>query len=175
MACFLLAMTSNVASALRGATSKDVQTNTGLKGINLYAAIAIISTALLLPVSLLAEGRHIVPGLRAAPALLAEHGILLFGRFDVGFVGYLVVCSLFYHFYNQTAYMALADLTPLSHSIANTVKRVIIIVASLVIFRNPITTQGAVSAAVAVGGTFLYSLAQQHDAKVKAAAAQKAA
>lgn len=165
MACFVLAMISNVASALRGATSKDVQRDIGLAGINLYAAIAIVSTVLLLPTSLLLEGKYLIPALKAAPALLEEHGILLFGAFNVGFVGYLVVCSLFYHFYNQTSYQALADLTPLSHSIANTIKRVVIIVSSLIIFRNPITTQGMVSAAVAVGGTLLYSLAQQHQAK----------
>lgn len=165
MACFLLAMTSNVASALRGATSKNLKQDTGLEGINLYAAIAIVSTILLLPLSLLAEGRHLIPALKAAPALLEKHEILLFGTWHVSFVAYLVICSLFYHFYNQTSFQALADLTPLSHSIANTVKRVVIIVASLLVFRNPITTQGKVSAAVAVGGTLLYSLVQQHEAK----------
>ena len=164
MACLLLAMTSNIASALRGATSKNIQRDTGLAGINLYAAIAMISTVLLLPVSLLAEGRHLIPALKAAPALMQKHGVLLFGN-TVSFMSYLVICSLFYHFYNQTSYQALADLSPLSHSIANTVKRVVIIVASLLVFRNPITTQGIVSAAVSVGGTFLYSLAQQYEAK----------
>lgn len=168
MACFLLAMTSNVASALRGATSKNLQEDIGLAGVNLYGAIAIVSTVLLLPVSLLAEGKHIFPALKAAPALLEQNGILLFGTWNVGFVAYLVVCSLFYHFYNQTSYIALSDLTPLSHSIANTVKRVIIIVASLLVFRNPISTQGVVSAAVSVGGTLLYSLAQQHASRAEA-------
>jgi len=165
MASFVLAMTSNVASALRGATSKDVQRDLGLAGVNLYAAIAIVSAVLLLPVSLLLEGRDLIPALESAPTLLEEQGILLFGTWRVGFTSYLTVCALFYHFYNQTSYLALADLTPLSHSIANTLKRVVIIVASLVVFRNPITTQGAVSAAVAVGGTLLYSLAQQLEAK----------
>ncbi|KAL7542297.1 hypothetical protein ACHAWF_007137 [Thalassiosira exigua] len=167
MASFLLAMTSNIASALRGGTSKDVQSRLGLKGVNLYAAIAIVSTVLLLPVSLAMEGQHLIPALKAAPALLKENGILLFGTWNVGFMAYLIIGSLFYHFYNQTSYVALADLTPLSHSIANTVKRVVIIVASLVVFRNPITTQGAVFAAVAIGGTLLYSLAQQREAATK--------
>merc|ERR1711966_579787 len=103
----------------------------------------MISTVLLLPVSLLAEGRHLIPALKAAPALMQKHGVLLFGN-TVSFMSYLVICSLFYHFYNQTSYQALADLSPLSH---------------------PIATQGIVSAAVSVGGTFLYSLAQQYEAK----------
>ena len=58
MAAFLCAMsmTSNVTSALRAATSKDLQADTGLKGINLYGGIAIVSGIMLLPLSLLVEG-----------------------------------------------------------------------------------------------------------------------
>ena len=59
----------------------------------------------------------------------------------MGFLAYLVVCSLPYHFYHQTSYRALANLAPLSHSTINTVQRVMIIVAALAMFRNPITLQ----------------------------------
>ena len=57
------------------------------------------------------------------------------------------------------------ELTPLSHSIANTVKRVVIIVASVVVLKNTITMQGWIAALVAVGGVFLYSLAQMAEKK----------
>jgi solute carrier family 35 protein E1 len=91
----------------------------------------------------------------------------------VPFIVYLTVGSMFYHLYNQTAYQALAELSPLSHSVANTVKRVVIIIASIAVFRNPISTQGAVAAAIAIAGTCLYSIAQQKakDDAAKAAAA----
>ena len=56
MAAFLCAMTSNIASALRGVTSKDLQTETGLAGINLYGGIAIVSGIMQLPLSLIMEG-----------------------------------------------------------------------------------------------------------------------
>ena len=158
---FLLAMTSNVACALRGVTSKNVQNEIGLSGINLYAGIAIVSSILLLPLALLVEGAHLGTAFAAAPALLQGKGILLFGMFPVGFLAYLFVGSMFYHLYNQTSYQALADLSPLSHSVANTVKRVVIIIASVAVFRNPMTPAGAISAAVAIAGTCLYSIAQQ--------------
>jgi solute carrier family 35 protein E1 len=57
--------------------------------------------------------------------------------------------------------------------VANTVKRVVIIIASVAVFRNPMTPAGAISAAVAIAGTCLYSIAQQK-AKEDAAKAAKA-
>ena len=82
-----------------------------------------------------------------------------------GFPIFLTVGSVLYHTYNQTSYQALAELSPLSHSIANTVKRVVIIVASVVVLKNTITMQGWIAALVAVGGVFLYSLAQMAEKK----------
>ena len=176
MAAFLCAMTSNIASALRGVTSKDLQETTGLSGINLYGGIAIVSGIMQLPMSLIAEGALMPGALAAAPALMAENGITLFGL-QAGFLAYLVISSMFYHLYNQTSYQALGELSPLSHSVANTVKRVVIILASVAVFRNPITPLGQASAAVAIAGTFLYTLAsnkQKRDAALAAAAAAEA-
>ena len=151
-------------------TSVSPWTKVGLKGINLYAGIAIVSSILLLPLALLVEGSSLGAAFAAAPAVLSSKGILLFGMFSVGFPMYLFVGSMFYHLYNQTSYQALADLSPLSHSVANTVKRVVIILASVAVFRNPITPAGMVAAAVAILGTCLYSVVQQNDKKKAALA-----
>jgi solute carrier family 35 protein E1 len=129
-----------------------------------------------LPMSLIAEGAQMPAALAAAPALMAEKGITLFGL-QAGFLAYLVTGSMFYHLYNQTSYQALGELSPLSHSVANTVKRVVIILASVAVFKNPITPLGQASAAVAIAGTFLYTLAsnkQKKDAAAAAAAAKEA-
>ena len=176
LAAFLCAMTSNIASALRGVTSKDLQETTGLSGINLYGGIAIVSGIMQLPMSLIAEGAQMPAAFAAAPALMAEKGITLFGL-QAGFLAYLVTGSMFYHLYNQTSYQALGELSPLSHSVANTVKRVVIILASVAVFKNPITPLGQASAAVAIAGTFLYTIAsnkQKKDAALAAAAAAAA-
>lgn len=157
---FAMAMISNVACALRGVTSKSAQEETGLQGINLYAAIAIVSSVLLLPPTLLVEGQYIVAAFQNAGPLMVQHG---YGLTASAFLPFLLTGSVFYHLYNQTSYQALAEMNPLSHSVANTVKRVVIILASIAIFKNPITPVGACSAAVAIGGTFLYSLARQHE------------
>mmetsp|Transcript_19339 Transcript_19339/g.65733 ORF Transcript_19339/g.65733 Transcript_19339/m.65733 type:complete len:410 (-) Transcript_19339:78-1307(-) len=172
MIAFVMAMMSNVACAFRGVTSKQAQADLGIRGINLYAAIAIVSSVLLLPFALLVEGPHLAHAFADAGNAMVELG---YGATASAFLPFLLTGSAFYHLYNQTAYQALAEMTPLTHSIANTVKRVIIICASLVIFRNPITPLGACSAAVAIGGTFLYSLARQAEEREKKLAAAKAA
>ena len=56
-------------------------------------------------------------------------------------------------------------------------KRVVIILASVAVCKNPITPLGQASAAVAIAGTFLYTLAsnkQKRDAALAAAAAAEA-
>lgn len=174
MGSFLCAMLSNVASALRSVTSKDVQDATGLRGVNLYGAMSVVGAAMLLPVSMVAEGSQLQAAFAAAPAAMAAQNITLFGV-AVPFLAYLLTGSMLFHLYNQTSYQALGELQPLDISVANAVKRVVIILASVAVFRNPITPLGAGSAAVAILGTFLYSLAAQRQsspgASVKGSAA----
>ncbi len=46
--------------------------------------------------------------------------------------------------------MALERLSPVSHSVANTLKRVVIIVASCVVFNTPMSLMGGVGSGIAV-------------------------
>ena len=156
---FACAMASNVASALRSVTSKDLQIETGLAGVNLYGAMSVVGAALLLPISLAMEGGKIGGAYVAAKTEMAANGVTLRTGFETPFLAYLIVGGLLFHLYNQTSYQALAELNPLDISVANAVKRVVIILASVAVFRNPITAIGGVSAAVAIFGTFLYSIA----------------
>lgn len=70
--------------------------------------------------------------------------------------------------------MCLSGISPLTYSIANTVKRVVVILAGILVFRNPVTLLNAAASAVAIFGTFLYSQAETAAKKAKAAAAQAA-
>ena len=65
--------------------------------------------------------------------------------------------SVFYHLYNQVSYMSLDEISPLTFSIGNTMKRISVIVSAIIIFRTPIQPVNALGAAIAVLGTFLYS------------------
>lgn len=65
--------------------------------------------------------------------------------------------SVFYHLYNQVSYMSLNEISPLTFSIGNTMKRVTVIVSSIIIFHTQVRPVNAVGAAIAIIGTFLYS------------------
>ena len=49
-------------------------------------------------------------------------------------------------------------LDPVGQAVGNTVKRVIIIIAGTIVFNKPLTTNGMIGSAVAIGGVLLYSL-----------------
>lgn len=53
--------------------------------------------------------------------------------------------------------MSLDEISPLTFSIGNTMKRISVIVSSIIIFRTPVQPVNALGAAIAVLGTFFYS------------------
>jgi solute carrier family 35 protein E1 len=172
VAGFLTAMLSNFAFVFRNIKSKEAQTDIGLGGINLYAWMSILGTAMLLPISLAMEGHSIGAAVQGAQAAFAGSGAVPFlwlGK-DTGFLAFLLTGGLFYHLYNQTSYMCLTGISPLTYSIANTVKRVVVILAGIAVFRNPIPPINAVASAVAIAGTWFYA-----QAETKAKEAAKAA
>ncbi len=63
---------------------------------------------------------------------------------------YSALSGLFFYIYNEASFLALARLSPVTHSVANTLKRVLIIVATCVVFKTPISTLGMVGSGVAV-------------------------
>jgi solute carrier family 35 protein E1 len=63
--------------------------------------------------------------------------------------------------HNEASFLALDRLSPVTHSVANTLKRVVIIVASCIVFKTPMTLIGGIGSGVAVLGTLLYSLAKK--------------
>ncbi len=48
---------------------------------------------------------------------------------------------------------------PVTHAVGNTIKRVVIIVASVVAFKTPMSTGSIIGSTIAILGTLLYSLA----------------
>lgn len=71
--------------------------------------------------------------------------------------------------FRQVMYLALSNVHPITLAVGNTLKRVVIIVASLIAFRNPITPAAAVGSTIGIAGTLLYSLVNQHYNKLDAA------
>lgn len=55
----------------------------------------------------------------------------------------LLSAGICFHGYQQLSYMILSRVTPVTHSIGNCVKRVVVILASVVAFQHPMSTQNA--------------------------------
>ncbi|KAG6467174.1 hypothetical protein ZIOFF_075009 [Zingiber officinale] len=87
--------------------------------------------------------------------------ILVYATMNLLHNRWIAAQSIFYHLYNQVSYMSLDEISPLTFSIGNTMKRISVIVSSIIIFRTPVQPVNALGAAIAVLGTFLYSQAKQ--------------
>ena len=64
-------------------------------------------------------------------------------------------------------------ISPVTFSVGNTMKRVAVVVSSIMFFKNPVSLLNWVGSAVAIAGTYLYSLAtdkqKEEERKKKAA------
>ncbi len=67
--------------------------------------------------------------------------------------------------------MILQRVSPVTHSIGNCIKRVIVIVASVVAFNHPMSQQNMIGTGVALAGVFAYSQVKRLSGKAKKAAA----
>ena len=149
---FAAAMGSNLTFQSRNVLSKKLMG--GAKGIkkgsidniNLFSLITIATFFLTIPVVLLTEG------VRFTPAAMAAAGV------DVNLVVQrTLLAGLCFHAYQQVSYMILQRVTPVTHSVGNCVKRVIVIVSSVLFFRTPVSPINAAGTALALAGVFAYS------------------
>ena len=81
-------------------------------------------------------------------------------------VKYSFYSGLAFYLYNEASFLALDKLSPVTHSVANTLKRVVIIICSCIVFKTPMTLMGGIGSGIAVLGTLLYSLTKKQFSKV---------
>ncbi|CAI8590435.1 unnamed protein product [Vicia faba] len=145
------ALISNVGFVLRNIYSKkSLQNFKEVDGLNLYGWITILSFLYLFPVAIFVEGSQWIPGYYKAIEAIGKPSTLYV---------WVLVSGVFYHLYNQSSYQALDEISPLTFSVGNTMKRVVVIVSSVLVFRNPVRPLNGLGSAIAILGTFLYSQA----------------
>ncbi|KAL1562936.1 GABA/polyamine transporter, variant 2 [Salvia divinorum] len=144
---FMGAMISNLAFVFRNIFSKKGMKGKSVSGMNYYACLSMLSLVILTPFAIAVEG----PQMWAAGFQQALS--------DIGpqIIWWMAAQSVFYHLYNQVSYMSLDEISPLTFSIGNTMKRISVIVSSIIIFQTPVQPVNALGAAIAILGTFLYS------------------
>ncbi|KAK8949646.1 hypothetical protein KSP39_PZI005934 [Platanthera zijinensis] len=143
---FWSAMASNIANQSRNVLSKKLmaEKEASLDNITLFSIITIMSFFLTVPITLYVEG------IKFTPSYLQSTGITeIYARF--------LLAGFCFHAYQQVSYMILAKVSPVTHSVSNCVKRVVVIVSSVLFFRTPVSAINSLGTAVALAGVFLYS------------------
>ena len=70
----------------------------------------------------------------------------------------IALSGFFFYIYNEFAFAFTASVGSVTSSVLNTAKRVIIIVVSAILFNESMDTNTVMGSAIAITGTFLYSL-----------------
>lgn len=151
MTGFMGAMISNLAFVFRNIFSKRGMKGKSVGGMNYYACLSMLSLLILTPFAIAVEG----------PQMWAAGWQKAISQIGPNFIWWVAAQSVFYHLYNQVSYMSLDQISPLTFSIGNTMKRISVIVSSIIIFHTPVQPVNALGAAIAILGTFLYSQAKQ--------------
>ena len=155
---FWTAMGSNLAFALRAVVSKSALDASGgelgknLTSVNLFGAVTVYAFVQSIPLFLLVEGLSFLDKWNDALSTTSSSDLLRG----------LVVSGLFHYLNNEVMYLALSNVHPVTLAVGNTMKRVFIVVASVLVFRNPISVQAAIGSAIGIGGVLLYSLTKQY-------------
>ncbi|WCJ21031.1 Phosphoenolpyruvate/phosphate translocator 2 chloroplastic [Euphorbia peplus] len=159
---FSSAMASNITNQSRNVLSKKFMVNKqeALDNINLFSVITVISFILLAPTAVLMEGINFTPSYfhSAVEAGLNVRELLIRG----------VISGICFHSYQQVSYMILEKVNPVSHAVGNCVKRVVVIVSSVIIFHTPISPLNSMGTALALAGVYLYSRAKRINSNPKA-------
>ncbi|KAI4374577.1 hypothetical protein MLD38_012558 [Melastoma candidum] len=65
-----------------------------------------------------------------------------------------LLAALCFHAYQQVSYMILQRVSPVTHSVGNCVKRVVVIVSSVLFFRTPVSPINSIGTGIALAGVF---------------------
>lgn len=155
---FGAALSSNLFFALRAVRSKvalqsGAGAGTNLTAPNMFGLVTMTAFLISIPVALFQEGSGFLSLWSAAVEQVESKTQLIRGIFLSG---------LFHYLNNEVMYMALGSVHPVTLAVGNTMKRVFILVASVLVFRNPVTVQAGIGSAVGISGVLLYSLTKQY-------------
>ncbi|KAL9233270.1 hypothetical protein vseg_008291 [Gypsophila vaccaria] len=160
---FCSAMASNLTNQSRNVLSKKFMVNKEepLDNINLFSVITLICFVLMLPAAILIDGVRFSPSYLQSAASQGLNVRELFIR--------ALVSGLCFHTYQQVSYMILGKVSAVTHSVGNCLKRVVVIVSSVIFFQTPVSPLNSFGTALALVGVFLYSRTKRMRSTVKAA------
>ena len=154
----IAACTANIASAFRGAENKRTMEDKELKaavggGANTYAITTLWATLMLVPMIFI-SGEY---------AKFDEFAAMWKADGKAGTAGNLqfntLMSGLTFYLYNEVSTLALKSISGVTHSVANTAKRAIIIVGCAIAFGESMAPIKMAGCSIAIAGTFFYAIA----------------
>jgi solute carrier family 35, member E1 len=144
------ALIANVLASFKGAESKKLMDTPGLKERmgsvgNQFAIMTIVSFLVSVPLMFFKEGsrfNEFCNLMVTKPAVYQN----------------VILSGLTFYGYNELATMTLKKISAVTNSVANTAKRVVVIVGSAIVFKESISGLKAVGCAICIGGVFLDSI-----------------
>jgi solute carrier family 35 protein E1 len=164
VAAFLYASMANMAAALKGKLGGSVtkalkaDKSKNMDAANVYAVMNIISFCFSVPLVIVNE----------LPTLQSEWDKAVEAHGSKALITNIVVSGFMFYLYNEFAFAFTAHVGSVTSSVLNTAKRVIIIVVSSVVFNEVMERNTVIGSAIAICGTFAYSLASSKKAAPKA-------
>ena len=156
---FLASVASDIALALRNVLSKksmDRPQAGNMTPANTFYLFTCLSCLFCLPLSLGLEWRGAavawaaaVPSTGAAVALLSL----------------IVQSGLYFTAYSEVQFKALDQISPVTHAVGNTMRRVVIMLVCVAVFGTPVTLLGGVGSAIAIAGSYAYAMAKTYEAE----------
>jgi len=144
------ALVANAFAAFKGNESKKLMETPGIKERigsvgNQFAIMTIIALLTSIPLAFFKEGPRIqefVTAFQTKPAVYQN----------------VILSGLTFYGYNELATMTLTKISAVTQSVANTAKRVVVIVGSAIVFNESISGLKAIGCAICIGGVFLDSI-----------------
>ncbi|XP_073273943.1 triose phosphate/phosphate translocator, non-green plastid, chloroplastic-like [Primulina huaijiensis] len=157
---FWSAMASNLTNQSRNVLSKKfmVKKEESLDNISLFSVITIMSFFLMVLPTIFMEGIKFTPSYIQAAGLDVREICIR-----------SILAALCFHAYQQVSYMILQRVSPVTHSVGNCVKRVVVIVSSVLFFHTAVSPLNSIGTGIALAGVFLYSRVKGIKPKAKTA------
>jgi solute carrier family 35 protein E1 len=155
---FMYASMANLAAALKGKLGSSVtkalksDKAKNMDAANVYAVMNIISFFCTIPFVVINE----------LPTLTKEWDIAVEKNGLNPLLMNIFMSGVCFYLYNECAFAFTAHVGAVTSSVLNTAKRVIIIVASAIVFKEAMERNTVIGSAIAICGTFAYSMASKH-------------
>jgi len=151
MMSLLAASTANIASAFRGGENKRVMSGELKDAIgsvgNAYAVTTLWASVL------------IIPTIFISGEFAKIDKWMNIWNSDAAFRFNIIMSGLTFYLYNEISTKALESLSGVTHSVANTAKRAVVIIGSAIAFGEDMGFMKSLGCSIAIGGTFLYAIA----------------